>query len=515
MKKILSVTTIGLLMSLFIGLPVNAETNIFTPDGLKIEHAVNLYGVKLHQQALMEISKNNDNNRSAGTQGYESSSDYVAYWLKSAGYEVEKQEFEFPYFQELSDPVFQTTNPANEPYEPNTQDSYYTMTYSGSGDAEAQLVPVDVVMPPASEPNTSNSGCEAQDFTDFPQGAIALIQRGSCSFYDKAINAQNAGASAAIIYNEGQTNRTNAIRGTLGGPEITIPVVFSTHEIGADLYELSQTQQVRAQISTDTEFEMRNSHNILASTQAGDPNNTVVIGAHLDSVLAGPGINDNGSGSAAVLEVATKIGWLKIQPENQITFAFWGAEELGLIGSEYYVGQLSKEQLATIELYLNFDMIASPNYVRFVYDGDGSDTDIAGPYGSKYIESFFVNHFAEKDLATDPSVMGGNSDYAPFMLADIPVGGLFTGAGGIKTEEQALVYGGTAGEPYDANYHTLEDNLDNLNYEVEEQMIKAMGSALDHFAYTLIPEPETAPLVRAAKSAATAQLDYQGPFAVR
>src|SRR5207344_1836104 len=187
-----------------------------------------------------------------------------------------------------------------------------------------------------------------------------------------------------------------------------------------------------------------------ADTRKGDPNRVVVQGSHLDSVVAGPGINDNGSGSSYNLESAIQLAKEKIKPKNTIRFAFWGAEEEGLLGSQFYVDSLSDEDFAKILLNLNHDMVASPNFVRFVYDGDGSDTGTAGPAGSELIEAAFVRWFDRQGLATEPTAFDGRSDYGPFIAVGIPAGGLFTGAEGVKTPEEAAIYGGMAGEPYDA-----------------------------------------------------------------
>ena len=133
----------------------------------------------------------------------------------------------------------------------------------------------------------------------------------------------------------------------------------------------------------------------------GNDDRVVVQGSHLDSVIAGPGIQDNGSGSAYNLESAIQIAKKHIKPRNTIRFAWWGAEELNLLGSTHYVNSLSDADFAKIALNLNHDMIASPNFVRFVYDGDGSDTPAAGPPGSAQIEQVFLNWFQSQGLATD------------------------------------------------------------------------------------------------------------------
>ncbi|MCP3944115.1 MAG: M20/M25/M40 family metallo-hydrolase [Desulfobacteraceae bacterium] len=483
----------------------------------KVEKIVSVLGAKIHQGILQKIADNNDGNRAAGTKGYDMSAKHVEFMLKISGYDVERQDFDFPYFDEISDPEFDQVTPLAQGYPANDENGFFTMTYSGAGDVTGPIQAVDVVLPPGTEPNTSTSGCEAEDFRDFIDGNIALIQRGSCSFSLKAENAMNAGASAVIMFNEGQEGRTAAIGGTLQNPDFDIPIIFTTFAIGDELNTANQAKGLFVHVMTDTLSEIKTSHNIIASTKGGDPANTIIAGAHLDSVLTAPGINDNGSGSAAILETAMKMAWMPVKPKNKVKFAFFGAEELGLIGSEAYVAKLTPEELSDIKLYLNFDMIGSPNYVRFVFDGDGSDTEIAGPEGSGEIEQFFVDYFADQDMQTDPAIMDGRSDYASFMNVGIPVGGLFTGAGGLKTEEQAAIYGGTVGEPYDANYHTPEDNMDNVNWEAEKQMLKAIAASIDHYS---MKDFDTQTVSRAFSTSTTeaatkTELEYKGPYLVK
>jgi|GEM_PF-7074063 len=168
----------------------------------------------------------------------------------------------------------------------------------------------------------------------------------------------------------------------------------------ADLFEATQTGAVSVNVTTDTFSEIRAPFNIVADSRKGDPDKVVVVGAHLDSVLVGPGINDNGSGTATILETAIQMSKLGIQPRQKLRFAFWGAEEAGLLGSEYYVANASDEDLSKIYANLNFDMLGSPNYVRFVYDGDGSaDPDgLSGPPGSAQIEGIFTDYTVRRNL---------------------------------------------------------------------------------------------------------------------
>ena len=208
-----------------------------------------------------------------------------------------------------------------------------------------------------------------------------------------------------------------------------------------------------------------------------------MAGAHLDSVVEGEGINDNGSGSAALLETAEAVADMKKPPKNQVRFAWWGAEELGLLGSEHYVADLAENKPAkfqNIALYLNFDMVGSPNYMLGVYDGNNDafppEESATAPRGSAAIERLFHNHFDRIGTGSVETAFSGRSDYGPFIALNVPAGGLFTGAEGVKSEAEAEMFGGTAGEAYDACYHIGCDDLGN----VSRAAIKANTSAILH-----------------------------------
>jgi Zn-dependent M28 family amino/carboxypeptidase len=268
---------------------------------------------------------------------------------------------------------------------------------------------------------------------------------------------------------------------------------------------------VTVQLTTETISEIRLTENIFGESRRGDRNNVIVIGAHLDSVAEGPGINDNGSGVGAILEIAIQLAKEEIKLKNRVRFAFWGAEESGLLGSEHYVANLSETELAKIKLNLNFDMLGSPNYVRFVYDGDGSDTPAAGPPGSDVIEQVFLDYFAAQGLETDPTAFDGRSDYGPFIAVGIPAGGLFSGAEGVKTPEQEAVYGGTAGVAYDPCYHQACDTFDNVSEQGLEELADAAAHAIQYFAQTTPPLPPVTALQRVQ----AVTMDYRGSRLVR
>jgi len=476
----------GAALVLFAALAIAPITSSAPPtDTSQLRQAVTVNGIMAHERAFQRIADQNIFNgvptRASGTPGYDESVNYVVGKLLGAGYNVTVQPFTFPFFRETGTHEFERLSPTLRDYVLGTD--FDVMAYSGPGDVTANVVPTsDIIIPPSATPS-STSGCEASDFPATTAGNVALIQRGTCTFEQKANNAQAAGAVAVIIFNEGQPGRTDLIGGTLGNPE-TIPVLDTTFAVGEELYNLTQSSTVSVHILTQTVSETRTTANVIANTTTGRTDRVVLVGAHLDSVLEGPGINDNGSGSSTILETALQMSKLGIQPVNQVRFAFWGAEEAGLLGSEYYVSTLSNRQQKDIALNLNFDMVGSPNFVRFVYDGDGSDTPVKGPTGSANIERVFLDYFASQGLPTEPTAFDGRSDYGPFIAVGIPAGGLFTGAEGIKTAEQAAIYGGTAGIAYDSCYHQLCDTIDNLSRTALDQMSDAVAHGTLTFAMT-------------------------------
>lgn len=420
----------------------------------KLLDCVTLEGVREHQAAFQAIADANQDEfypgtRAAGTEGYADSVDYVAGLLEDAGYNVTLDPFQFtfdfPATLEQLTPVVAT-------YETGA------FTGSGSGDVTGGVIPVDINL---ATPASSTSGCEASDFTglDFSGTSdIALIQRGTCTFAVKALNAQAAGAEAVVIFNQGTDGRLGLIVGTLGGDDVAkIPVVGASFADGSALAQPGSTAHVEVIPSVT-----RTDVNVIAELPGKNTDNVVMAGAHLDSVTEGPGINDNGSGSAALLETALTMA--KIKPENTLRFAWWGAEELGLVGSTAYVAeQVANGSIDDIALYLNYDMVGSPNYVFFVYDGDNSDGvgAPAGPTGSAAIEKLYEGFYSARNIPFKGTDFSGRSDYGPFIAVGIPAGGLFTGAEGIKTPAEVALWGGTADAQYDPCYHLACDTFDN------------------------------------------------------
>jgi Zn-dependent M28 family amino/carboxypeptidase len=446
--------------------------------------SVTVPNILQHEYKLQQIADNNGGTRLAGTPGNDKTVNYIATTMRGAGWTVKKQPFEFPFFQEVSTPTFEQTAPTARSFTPDTD--FGTMDFSGSGDVTAPIVPVDVVVPIGNNPpSTSTSGCEAADFTGFPAGAIALVQRGTCTFGAKVTNAQAAGATAVIVFNEGQApDRTDVVAGTLGAPA-TVPAIGISYALGEELVNQYRAQQApAAHIKTDTVSETRTTYNVIADSPWGDPNRTIVVSAHNDSVAAGPGINDDGSGTSMDLELARNLGIHGRTPTNHVRFLWVGAEEEGLLGSAHYVASLTPAQQLKIIAMLDFDMVASPNYARQVYDGDGSTfgSDVSGPSGSGFIEGLFNDFFAGQDQATEPIPFDGRSDYVAFTDAGIPAGGIFTGAEKIKTPEEQALFGGTAGQPLDPCYHQACDTVNNLNLKALGEMKNAAADAVYQLA---------------------------------
>ncbi|MCX5198230.1 M28 family metallopeptidase [Streptomyces sp. NBC_00249] len=437
-------------------------------------------GAYRHLAKFQQIADANGGNRAAGTPGHAASAAYVHDTLKKAGYEVSYQDFDI---YEAHTKTEKTTVLGDQPRELATAAFTFTKSTPAGG----------LVAPLALARVDETPGCTADDY---PAGAfagkIALVKRGACTFVEKQKAAAAAGALGVIVYNH---SGTTPVRGGFSSPaEGVIPSAGITLADGEALTAAAAKGEVKVRLDLDQEHVKKTTRNVIAETRGGRADRVVTVGSHLDSVPEGPGINDNGSGSAGLLEVALKLaeegankkGKGK-QPANKVRFAWWSAEELGLLGSEHYVAQLSEQQKKDIALYLNFDMIASPNPAQFVYDGDDSDKtgEGAGPAGSAQIEALINGFLDKKGKPHEGSDFDGRSDYGPFIANGIPAGGTFTGAEGIKTAEQAKRYGGTAGAPYDPNYHGAGDTLKNLDLKAFDTNLDVIAHAVGTYAESL------------------------------
>ncbi|QBR93257.1 M20/M25/M40 family metallo-hydrolase [Nocardioides euryhalodurans] len=453
--------------------PASADDDAAGRPTARHEANGSVRGVMDHLIELEEIGDRHGG-RASGTPGYEASRDYVVKRLSRAGYRPQVQEFDFPFFQQLGPSSFEVTAPTPRTFEEGVD--FSTLEYSGAGDITAPVEGVDLALV---TPADSTSGCEDADFAGFTAGNIALVQRGVCTFGEKATNALEAGAVAVIVMNQGNTPERSVLleNVTLGGP-VGLPVIGVSFADGQAL----DADGTIAHVVTDTQSEIATTWNVTAETR-GSRQNVVMAGAHLDSVVGGNGINDNGSGSAALLETAEAVADMKRTPNNKVRFAWWGAEENGLLGSEHYVAEMAENQpgkFQNIALYLNFDMVGSPNYMLGVYDGNNDafppEESATAPEGSAAIEKMYARFFDKIGTGSVETAFSGRSDYGPFIALNVPAGGLFTGAEGVKSEEEAELFGGTAGEAYDSCYHQACDDLGN----VSRAALKANTAAIMH-----------------------------------
>jgi hypothetical protein len=367
-------------------------------------------------ERLDEIATANGGNRAFGLPGYDASVDYVMSKISdSKTYDSWTQDFPALY----NDVVSIT-------FRVDDTDYYvFGPTYSPSTSEEGVTAPL--VLGPSGEAACTADGYAGLNVTD----KMVLVQRGLCpdgsTIAGKIRAAVAAGAGNVILYNNVPTLVTG---GTLSAPD---PIGYrSSGFINQDDGEalaarLEAGEEIEAYFQHTQIVEERITQNVFAESKGGDEGNVIMLGAHLDSVKAGAGINDDGSGSTLLLEIFK--GLQKLGFRNKIRLAWWGAEENGLVGSRYYTTQLNNTAEAdNILLYLNFDMV-SRGYFG-VFDGDGSTHGLAGAPGSDVIEKLFVDHLTSKGVNVTAAVFTGGSDYASFMSTlNKPVGGLHTGTG--------------------------------------------------------------------------------------
>jgi Zn-dependent M28 family amino/carboxypeptidase len=443
--------------------------------------------VEHHQQRLQQIATANGGTRDVFGPGYTGSLNYVVRVLRNAGYDPQVTPFNYPIWEETSPPVLNQVTPTAKSYVPGDADDSDTpgvdfISMPGSPTVSLNDVPVvpatGIVIP---SPGGTASGCLDTDYPEAVRGAVALVQRGTCPFVQKWELAQNAGAVGVIIFNEGNTpDRQNALFIENQLDDATAPAVISSFAVGKELYDAyTAGQNPTVDFQTFGTQQPRLFNQVIADTDKGDPDNIVVVGAHLDSVPEGPGINDDGSGTALLLTMAQRLARPGHPLKQKIRFGWWGAEEEGLVGSSYYAENLTDEEASKINVMLDYDMLSSANYARLVYDGDGSEGDNpAGPDGSGTVEEVFREWFASKRQPVVGIPFDGRSDYVGFTDRDIPAGGVFAGAEGVKTANEERIFGGDAGSWYDPCYHQACDDITTVLTGVPP--LEAEGLAFDN-----------------------------------
>ncbi|KAE8154628.1 hypothetical protein BDV25DRAFT_103267 [Aspergillus avenaceus] len=328
----------------------------------------------------------------------------------------------------------------------------------------------------------SNYGCEESDFPSDVKGAIAFISRGTCPFGTKSELAGKAGAVAAVVYN----NEKGSLSGTLGTPTPNHVATWGISDEDASpvLKHLKADEKVDGIAYMNAMVETIQTTNIIAQTTEGDPQNCVMLGGHSDSVTEGPGINDDGSGTLTLLELATLLTQYRVN--NCVRFAWWAGEEEGLLGSDYYVSVLTREENLKIRLFMDYDMLASPNFAYQVYNA----TNAVNPVGSEQLRDLYTEFYADHGLNYTYIPFDGRSDYDAFIRHGIPGGGIATGAEGIKTPEEQKMFGGKAGEWYDPCYHQACDTVSNLNLTAWEWNTKLVAHSVATYARSFEGFPE-------------------------
>lgn len=435
-----------------------------TQRSTQLRKKVRPENIEAHLRAFQDIADKNGNNRAVGTAGYEQSARYVEGVLRKAGYRTQRQHFTYIHDQVRSS----TLTVAGQAVE------HAPLSYSPAAKAGAS----GVLVAPATATGCGAAAWNGVDAT----GKIALVQRGTCSFSEKSVTAKTAGALGVIVYN----NADGALNGTLGEiKEGHAPTVGVSKAQGEALAAQVAAGRVEASLVLDKVTEKRTTFNVLAETTAGSADNVILVGSHLDGAPEGPGINDNGSGSATTLEVAVQMATQK-KIENKVRFAWWGAEEIGLLGSTHYVDNLKATNPAALQkiaTYLNFDMVGSPNYVIGVYDADQSthQAPVTVPEGSIQTESVFTDYFDAVGQHWIDTEFNGRSDYQAFIENGIPASGIATGAEGKKSKGEVLLFGGREGAAYDDKYHTAGDTIDNVNMAA----VDIVSDAVAHTVLTL------------------------------
>lgn len=440
------------------------------------------------------IAKRNNNSRSV-VNGYNESAAYITEQLELIGarLRVQTQSFEVPVAEQLSTPVLSLIylDGTNTTFTPGvmgptgalvTPGDFVGIRYGGFCENVC-----DVRGPPRL---IAGGGCNATEF-EAVAGAVVIIPIGmGCEYFDKALHAQRAGVSA-VLFQAAPTapgalpsSRARKTGWVMGDPIITIPCLGVTKSTGDVLLAQAGSE---VSVRVHHKVTMHWTSNVFALDTRGEAITTVLIGAHLDSVPEGPGLNDNGSGSAMVLALAKQWAKLSSSPARRVMFAWWGAEEIGLLGSYHFVHTINKTLTnnETVVEALNFDMVASPNGNRGVHNGTLTPTGTHNHtvLRSNYITGLFADHFDRKSQAWVSESMTGGSDYLPFITAGIPAGGLASGATGVKTMADRETFGGLANAWKDPCYHNECDTLANIDRQMLTDLSAAAASVLWSLAH--------------------------------
>ncbi|CAF3721431.1 unnamed protein product [Rotaria socialis] len=487
----------------------NSEKTIITskaaqPSESTLAASIRIDEVMTYLNELQRIATASNGTRAVNTHGFNATLDYIVNYLTAnTNYKVNKNYFYVRDFEIGSNPTLSSSiNGVHKSYNYSVDISaadFYYVKYSTSANFSNNMQLTAI----------PNVGCTDDDWKKAippPEGRVALLKRGICSFREKGLLATKYKVAAILLYNDGiSPDRVSPLEVSLA-QDNTLPALFLSFPVGQALanaaIDLSTKATVQLSIHAKDlpHFPVGN---ICADTPTGDPTKTIVIGSHSDSVTAGAGINDNGSGSAANLGLAVTLARLFRSPaypkyKYRVRFCWWGAEEIGLLGSEFHVKQAKTanavgERLSDYLVNLNYDMLGSPNYMFGIYDGRTArnDTPPQALPGSNKITALFRDWFIRNKLPWDYTDFSGRSDYGPFLAEGVVAGGLFSGADDIKTQKQRDRYdeilgqglGGISGIIHDPCYHKACDSIQNINLFGYEKMVQAAAYVLEFLGH--------------------------------
>ncbi|MEV7229816.1 M28 family peptidase [Polymorphospora sp. NPDC051019] len=447
----------------------------------RLERATRAAGALRHLRAWQSAADANGGTRAADTPGFAASADYLVRRLRLAGYRVTRQPVPYEYYRIDTERAVALTTPP-EPLR------LLAMTWSPTTPPGGVEAPVRVLPTSRDGVVDPTPGCEPADYAGLPvTGTVVVLPRASCGFVVQEQTAVALGAVAVLFYMP-TVRPDNIYRAYLFDPAaISVPVATITQRAAGQLAAQTVGSEVRVRLEITAHRARAVTENILAETVGGRPDRVVMAGAHLDSVTESPGINDNAAAAAALLETAIRLAPHQRAVRNKVRFAWWGAEELIEVGSLHYLAQLDAEQRRRISLYLNYELIASPNFGRFIVDGDDAEHPGVGekppPPGSGAVEKVLTGYYGSRGLAYETvDLYSIGSDHWPFADVGIPVGGMDGGTYQAKTAEQAARYGGTAGEMFDRCYHQPCDDLSNLNLAEFDRNCRAVAWVVGRFA---------------------------------
>jgi hypothetical protein len=436
------------------------------PSTEDVVAAVTEEGLRARLSELVAATGDSAGYRSVGSEGYERAAAYVEGRLEAAGWSVTTPRVDAPAVVDDGSSSLRVDGRTFG------VDDLRPLLLSPAGDVTGPVVAVNGAPGPA---RRAGLGCSAGDYGELPDRAVVLVPPGGCFRRDQLLAAQEAGAGAFVTYSPGAPDGV-VLRPTLASAEgLGIPGAWVSGEAAAAL-AVAAADAGDARVVLTARTEVRPTRSVVGELR-GSGDEVVVLGAHLDSVVDGPGANDDGSGVAALLEIVHALG--SSERRASVRVAFWAGEEVGLLGSSRYVGELPDAERESIVLYGNADMVASPNGFAGVYDEPGAAA------GSVAAGDLLRDAVARAGGTPVPVDLHGGSDHHPFTVAGVPTAGVFSGALERVTAEQAAASGATAGRPADACYHQACDDLD----DVDVALARLLTAALADVAVRVADDP--------------------------